>query len=361
MIKTIRLKTKTSNYSIRIGYGLFKTILSDLKEVQTNKYILIDSKVYKKFNSFFNKIKDKNFTLIKINSSEKIKSINIYWDIILKLLNKKINRSSIIIAIGGGTLGDLSGFVSSTILRGVKFILIPTTFLAQVDSSIGGKNGINSIFGKNLVGTFYQPSEVIIDPNFLKSLPYRQIKSGYAEIVKHAIINDDKFFQWLKKNYKKLLKLQRNKTTYAIEKSIKIKARFIMNDEKEILKNSYSRSILNFGHTFGHTLESINNYKSSLSHGEAISIGMIIASKISYLIGSLDKNQLDEIIIHFKNCGLPIKSNLVKKEKFYKLLINDKKNQNDKINLILLRKIGRAYYAKNFELNKVKNLILQIL
>ena len=126
-----------------------------------------------------------------------------------------------------------------------------------------------------------------------------------------------------------------------------------MHDEKEVLKNSSSRAVLNFGHTFGHALESINNYKSSLSHGEAISIGMIIAAKISYLINGLPKYQLDKIIDHFMNCGLPVKSNLIKKEKFYKILINDKKNQNDKINLILLSKIGKAFFAKNFHLKKI--------
>ena len=359
MVKIVRLKTKSSNYSIRIGNGSFNKIINDLKKLRSNKYILIDSKVYRNFSSYFNKLKSTDVTLIKINSSEKIKSIKTYWNITSQLLNKKINRSSTVVAIGGGALGDLSGFIASTILRGVKFILVPTTLLSQVDSSIGGKNGINSKFGKNLVGTIYQPSIVIVDPIFLKSLPYREIKSGYAEIVKHALINDKIFFQWLKINYKDLLKLKSKEINYAIEKSIKIKAKFVMKDEREKLQSSLSRAMLNFGHTFGHALESINNYKSSLTHGEAISIGMIVATKISYLIGNLPKYQLDDIINHFKNCGLPIESNLVKKERFYKLLINDKKNQNDKINLILLSKIGKAFYAKNFELKKIKNLTFQ--
>ena len=360
MIKIIRIKKNNLNYNISIGKGLFNKYLKSLANQKEKKFLIIDKKVYRIYNRILIRYK-KNLNIIKINGSENIKSIEHYWKIILILLNKKIDRSSLIIAIGGGTIGDLSGFIASTILRGVNFTLIPTTLLSQVDSSIGGKNGINSKLGKNLIGTFYQPSMVIVDPIFLKSLPDRQLKSGYAEIVKHAIINDKKFFQWLNNNYKDLLKLKYKKITYAIEKSIRIKAKFIMNDEKETLKNSSSRAMLNFGHTFGHALESINNYKSSMSHGEAISIGMIIAAKISYLIGSLSKYQLDEIIDHFKNCGLPIKSNLVKKEKFYKLLINDKKNQQNKINLILLRKIGKAFYAKNFELKKIKNLTFQTL
>ena len=361
MIKTIKLKTNNFNYSIKIGKGSFKKIINDLKKQKSNKYILIDSTVYKNFSSYLNKIKSKKINLIKINSSEKIKSIKIYWKIVSQLLDKKINRTDVIITIGGGTLGDLSGFIASTILRGVNFILIPTTLLSQVDSSIGGKNGINTKSGKNLIGTFYQPTMVIVDPIFLKYLHYRQLKSGYAEIIKHALIKNKNFFHWLNKNHKDLLALNSKKIIYAIEKSIKIKSQFVINDERENLKNTSSRAILNFGHTFGHALESINNYKSSINHGEAISIGMIIAAKISYLHCNLPKNELDEIVYHFKSCGLPIKSNLIKKEKFYRLLINDKKNQNGKINLILLNKIGKAFYAKNFKLNQLKKLVLQTL
>lgn len=361
MFKTLKVKTKLSNYPIYIGRGIFKKFLNNLKKNKFKKFILIDSIVYKKTKPLLNKIKDDRIFVIQLIGSEKIKSIYSYWKIISILLNKKIDRESWIIAIGGGTIGDLGGFVSSTILRGVKFTLIPTTLLSQVDSSIGGKNGINSEMGKNLIGTFYQPERVIIDTFFLNYLSLKQMKSGYAEIVKHAIINDEKFYRWLKNNYKSVFKLNTKSINYAIEKSIKIKRKFVIHDERELLNNSLSRAILNFGHTFGHALESLNNYKSTLTHGEAISIGMIIATKISYLIGSLPKYQLDEIIGHFKNCGLPIKSNLVKKEKFYKLLINDKKNQNDKINLILLSKIGKAFYAKNFELKKIKNLVFQTL
>tara|TARA_Y100000590_G_scaffold464598_1_gene634437 strand:- start:6013 stop:7098 length:1086 start_codon:yes stop_codon:yes gene_type:complete len=359
MIKSIRLKTKTSNYSIIVGNNSFKRFMINLKKEESDVFILIDTNVYKNFKSLINKFRKKNFHVIKVKSSEKIKSFQNYQNFSLKLIQQNINRTSIIIAIGGGTLGDLAGFVASTILRGVKFILVPTTLLSQVDSSVGGKNGINTQFGKNLIGTFYQPNEVIIDPIFLKFLPYREIKSGYAEIVKHAIINDYKFFRWLDRNFMKIFRLQYKELIYAIEKSIKIKAKFVMQDEKELLKSSSSRAILNFGHTFGHALESLNNYKSSLTHGEAISTGMIIAAKISNQISGLPKYQLNQIISHFKNCNLPTHNNLIKNKKFYSLLIKDKKNQNKKINIILIKKIGNAFFAKNFEINKIKKLILK--
>ena len=182
---------------------------------------------------------------------------------------------------GGGTLGDLSGFIASTILRGIDLILFPTTLLSQVDSSIGGKNGINTNSGKNLVGTFYQPKFVFIDPKMLKTLPKREILSGYAEIIKHGIINDIKFFNWLNKNSKKILTLDNKILTEAIYKSIIIKRKYVLKDEKENLKNINSRAILNFGHTFGHVIEQTNDYKTNLNHGEAVAIGMVMASKLS--------------------------------------------------------------------------------
>ena len=283
---------------------------------------------------------------------EKIKNLNSYQSLINKILEKQINRNSTIVAIGGGTVGDLVGFIASTILRGVKLVLIPTTLLSQVDSSIGGKNGINTSYGKNLLGTFYQPNKVIIDPKILKSLPKREIKSGYAEILKHAIINDLSFFNWLNNNYKKIFNLDKRAITYAIYKSIKIKAYYVTKDTEEKLTNSNSRAILNFGHTFGHALETLYNYK-KITHGEAISIGMSIASKLSYKISKLSKSELDKIISHLKKVNLPIYDKNLKNKKLISLIKNDKKNKDNNLNLILIKKIGKAYYSKNV---KIKNI-----
>ena len=194
MKKNIYIKTNTSKYHVKIGQNFFKKYLNNLANKNSKKYILIDLKVYKIYKNYFDHLTKKDVYLIKVNGSEKIKSIDVYWKVILNLLNYQIDRSSYIIAIGGGTVGDLGGFIASTILRGVKFILIPTTLLSQVDSSIGGKNGINTEFGKNLVGTFFQPNVIIVDTSFLRSLTLKQFKSGYAEIVKHAIISDKSFF-----------------------------------------------------------------------------------------------------------------------------------------------------------------------
>ena len=205
-----------------------------------------------------------------------------------------------LIAIGGGTIGDLTGFIASTILRGVKFILIPTTLLAQVDSSIGGKNGINTSFGKNLIGTFLQPDLVIVDPAALVTLSKREVRSGYSEILKHALIKDKIFYKWLSSNYNHVIKLNSKFITQAIIKSIKIKAFFVQNDEKEKLINDSSRAMLNFGHTFGHALELMNKYNNKLSHGEAVSIGMSLAAKISNKLNLITIQEYDDLIIASK-------------------------------------------------------------
>ena len=355
MKKQILIKTKSKKYKIFIENGSINTYLKSELRTDSKKFIIVDGKVSKKINKIIKN--KKNVFLITVKGSEKLKSINSYWKIISKLLQKKIDRSSTIISIGGGTVGDLCGFISSTILRGVKFSLIPTTLLSQVDSSIGGKNGINSKYGKNLIGTFYQPDIVIIDPTILRSLPVKQLRTGYAEIVKHALINDKNFYIWLKKNLKNILLLKKNPLCYAILKSIKIKEKYVTSDEKEKLVNSSSRAMLNFGHTFGHALESINKYRSNLTHGEAISIGMILATKISYRMKNIKKSELDDIIYHFKQAGLPYSTKSMINNKLYKAITADKKNTNNKINLILLKKVGEAYYKRGLNITELKNLI----
>ena len=273
------------------------------------------------------------------------------------MLSLGVNRKSVLVAIGGGTLGDLAGFIASTLLRGVDLILIPTTLLSQVDSSVGGKNGINTNFGKNLVGTFYQPKLVIIDPYVLSSLPKRELLSGYAEIVKHAIIYDQKFFNWLNRNSKDIFKLKYDVLYKAIYKSVSIKKTYVVKDEKEKLKNKYSRAILNFGHTFGHALETYYNYNKRLTHGEAISIGMMIATKISYKLNYLSLQDVIKIKNHFIANSLPIEDKEMYNKKIFQIIYKDKKNTDDKVNFILLKSIGKSFLKSNINLNKIKKLL----
>ena len=352
MKKIIKITTINKKYSIIIEKNSILKFLNNEKKLKKKIFIIIDSKVSKILN-----LNNSKINLININSSEKIKSIDHYWKIISILLKLKIDRHSTIIGIGGGTIGDLSGFIASTILRGVRFILVPTTLLAQVDSSIGGKNGINSKYGKNLIGTFMQPDKVIIDPNILASLSKREIKSGYAEILKHALIGDYIFYKWLESYYKKILNLNTEYLTKAIIKSVKVKAKFIESDEKENLTNTSSRAILNFGHTFGHALEAMNNYNQKITHGEAISIGMALASKISYKLKNISLLEYKNILLHLDNIGLPKYDKRIKSNKIYEIIKSDKKNTKEKINLILLDKIGKGYFEKGLTKAKISKLL----
>ena len=352
MIKEIKINRNYSNTRIIIQNNYTKKYLNSLSIKNKKIFCIVDNKV-KKFLKFVNK---DNINFIYLKCGEKIKNINSYEKIYEKLLSKKIDRNSIIVCIGGGTLGDLCGFIASTILRGVEYKLIPTTLLSQVDSSIGGKNGINSKYGKNLIGSFYQPDEVIIDTDFLKMLPMREIKSGYAEIVKHALIKDLNFFNWLDKNYQKVLNLNTNILERAISKSIMIKLWYVKKDPKERLIGSNSRAMLNFGHTVGHSLETFYNYN-KLNHGEAISIGMFIESKISYKLGYISKVHLNKIINHFKKVKLKISDKNDKNIKLIQIMQKDKKNLNGMINIILLKGVGRSFFARNIKINLIKQII----
>ncbi len=350
LIKNKKLKTEIL---IKKNYVL-KFIINIAKNNE-KVFCILDSKI----NINFNLIKQENIKFISIQCGEKIKNLNGYKDLTEKLIKNNVNRKSVIIAIGGGTLGDLAGFVASTLLRGLDFYLIPSTLLSQVDSSIGGKNGINTINGKNLLGTFYQPKKVLIDISILNSLPKKEIISGYAEIIKHALIRDYSFFCWLEENANKLLNLNKSILEQAIYKSITIKLHFVIKDEKEFLSNNNSRAMLNFGHTIGHAIESYYNYR-KFNHGEAISIGMITEAKISNYLGLLSSNDLEKIISHFKKYKLKIYDKILKDRKLIKILVKDKKNFKSNINFSLIEKIGSSIFYNKLDKNQVHKILQNI-
>jgi len=345
-MNTIKLnvKTKSNKYPIIIGSNLINKTSQLINENSLNFtkcLIVIDSNVPKKFiNKIKNSLKKKKIITHEINSTEKNKNQKNVNKILEKLLKNNFHRNDCLISVGGGITGDISGFTSSIFKRGIKFINIPTTLLAQVDSSIGGKTGINSKYGKNLIGSFYQPDLVISDINFLKTLPQREIICGYGEILKHSLINNKKFFLYLKKNGEKILNLKSPYVEKSIHESCIIKKKIIQIDEKE--KNL--RKILNFGHTFAHAYEAALKYSKKLNHGEAVILGIYSASKFSFENHFMNKNDFDLIKDHLSKLNLP---NNIKKyfnSKDLRNLINfmkkDKKNNSKKINLILLKKIG---------------------
>ena len=343
----INLKNKSTNYPIFIGNGALNLLKSQIKSLcpETKKItIILDKNIPNKYKK---KIK-KNLRSYKVYTKEylpkeNLKSFGKANSLVEELLEKKFNRNDAIIAVGGGIIGDFAGFVASILKRGVNFINLPSTLLSQVDSSIGGKTGVNSKSGKNLIGSFYQPRLVISELAFLKSLPRRELVCGFGEVLKYALIKDKSFFKWIKKNSKIILEGKNSKILKnTIIKSCKNKVYFVTADEKEKGK----RMLLNFGHTFAHGIEAANNFSKRINHGEAVLIGMLLATKLSVKKRLCSNSTLREVEKIYKVNNLPsaLGKYFSKKDsdKIANYMVNDKKNKDNKINLILLKKIGQT-------------------
>tara|TARA_X000001036_G_scaffold45856_1_gene36706 strand:+ start:5435 stop:6547 length:1113 start_codon:yes stop_codon:yes gene_type:complete len=351
----IKFKNQNSNYSILIGNNILKLLPNKIKLLcpKAKKIaIIFDEGIPKKYKKSI--CKDlKKYELLSYNfkANEKAKSLGSVTFFLNKLLLKNFNRSDLIIGVGGGITGDLTGFVASIFKRGVNFISIPTTLLSQVDAAVGGKTGVNSSYGKNLIGSFSQPKLVISDISFLKSLKRKEMVCGYAEILKHALINDNKFFIWLKTNTKYIFSHERKKLIYAIKKSCKIKLSFVNKDTNE----KSLRMILNFGHTFAHAIEVKNNYSKKITHGEAVLAGMILATKLSIIKKVCNQKILKDLIEIYtaNNLNYTFKKYKNTKEinKLIPYLKNDKKNNDDKVNFILLKKIGKTTMPNKYKIS----------
>tara|TARA_B100000900_G_C20560322_1_gene708614 strand:+ start:500 stop:1627 length:1128 start_codon:yes stop_codon:yes gene_type:complete len=366
-MKPIKLKvnTKSESYSIIIGSNLVNNLNSYLKGdlITFNQCLLIiDKNVPKKMiskitNSLKKESKNKKIYNFIFDANEKNKNINYSIKILQILLNKNFSRRDCLITIGGGITGDVGGFVASLYKRGINFVNLPTTLLSQVDSSIGGKTGVNTKEGKNLVGNFYQPKIVISDIDFLQSLPKREIVCGYGEIFKHSLILNRNFFRYLEINSSKILKIKSPYIEKAIFESCKIKKNIVEKDEKEI----GLRKILNFGHTFAHAFEAAFGYSKKLNHGEAVILGIVTALKF----GTENKLTLlkdyKKIINHVLKAKLPsnIKNYFSYKDlnKILNFMSKDKKNISKKLNLILLKKIGSAVIHNEYQILKVRNFL----
>ena len=342
----IKVKNQNKNYSIIIGKNILKLLPNKISSLcpQTKKIALIfDNGVPSQYKNLIkNYLKKYEIFDFNFNASEKsktIKSVNFFLN---ELLSKNFNRSDLVIGVGGGITGDMTGFVASIYKRGINFINVPTTFLSQVDASIGGKTGVNSNYGKNLIGSFSQPKLVVSDTSFLNTLKKKELICGYAEILKHAVIKDKKFFNWLKLNTKHIFSLEQKKLNYAIQKSCRIKLFFVNKDVNE----KKLRMILNFGHTFAHAIEVKNNYSKIMTHGEAVLVGMMLATKLSVVKKVCSNKTLEELMEIYKQNNLEyvlkkyLKSNDI--SKLIPYLKNDKKNNDKKINFILLKKIGKT-------------------
>ena len=358
----LQINTGNQKYPIIIGKNILKNLQKFLNENFINfKQCLIvaDKNVPKKLiNKILNSLPKKKIILHYFNATEKNKNQKSVNKILSILLNKSFNRNDCLISIGGGITGDTSGFSASIFKRGLKFVNIPTTLLSQVDSSIGGKTGINTRYGKNLIGSFYQPSLVISDIIFLKSLPKREIICGYGEILKHALIVDRKFFLFLNKNFSKILDQKSPLIEKVIFKSCSIKKRIVETDEKEM----GIRKILNFGHTFAHAYEATLGYSKKLNHGEAVILGIKTAVKFSLLNKILSIKDFELIDNHLNQLRLPRNIgkffSIKNLNQILSFMLKDKKNSTKKINLVLLKKIGTPVYKLQFEPSKI-NLFLK--
>jgi len=286
-----------------------------------------------------------NVLPIVLPDGEKYKiseTLNLIYD---ALLQHRCERRTTLIALGGGVIGDLTGYAAATYLRGVPFIQIPTTLLSQVDSSVGGKTGINHPLGKNMIGAFYQPKLVLADIDTLNTLSQRELSAGLAEVIKYGLIRDPDFFVWLERNMNKLVQLDSAALSYAIYRSCQNKAEVVAADEHE----TGERALLNLGHTFGHAVENAMGYGVWL-HGEAVAAGTVLAAKFSQRLGWLGNEDVQRIMDIFKAAGLPVEPPAIGVEKYLDLMGMDKKVIDGKIRLVLLKDaIGRSVVTSEYD------------
>ncbi len=342
---TLPLKVKKDlSYEIRTGKGIFKNLKNFIeKNLHPDKVIIItDENV---FHFYAKKIKDElivnsnNFHIVKIPAGEESKSQKVRDQLENEIISLKPSRETLLVAIGGGVVGDITGFLASTILRGIRYGQVPTSIIAQVDSAIGGKTGINTEHSKNLIGTFHHPSLVLVDINFLRTLPDEEYFNGLAEILKSMLIGSKEGFDFLETNVDKLIIRDEKVLIRLIEESIKVKVKIVKKDPDE--KNL--RKILNFGHTIGHAIESLSNYK--LKHGFAVAEGIIVESYLSYLVNGL--SEVDLLRIQYIVDKLKLDKYERRKFSFKKVfekMSYDKKRVNNQITFSLLKKIGNCDY-----------------
>ena len=285
---------------------------------------------------------------ITLPPGESTKSFHELEPLCERLLELGLERGDLVVALGGGVIGDLAGFAAAILRRGARFVQIPTSLLAQVDSSVGGKTGIDTPQGKNLIGAFHQPGLVLADTDVLRTLPERELRAGYAEVAKYGLLGDAAFFAWLEQNYAAVLALEPAPLTHAIETSVRAKAGIVGRDETE----QGERALLNLGHTFGHAFEAWCGYSDRLLHGEAIAIGMSIAFRFSAALGYCTEAAADRASAHFRAAGLPTRIAEIPGDKpdieaLMKLMAQDKKVRHGKLTFILVRDVGEAFIARD--------------
>ena len=347
------------SYDIHIGAGLLRSCAPFLSKLLTRPFVAIvtDEKVAQVHLENLTQTLDSagiSYVTKIMPPGEASKSFTGLETLVDWLLDNKVERQDMVIALGGGVIGDLTGFAASTLRRGVRFTQIPTTLLAQVDSSVGGKTGINVPQGKNLVGAFHQPSLVLADLDVLQTLPDREFRAGYAEIVKYAAICDRPFFDWLESNLDALKNRDIQALSYAIAKSCQTKADIVAQDEKE----HGARALLNLGHTFAHAYENLTGYSDNLLHGEAVGLGMAQAARLSVDLGLCPETDAQALVNHLASVGLPISQTDVKGGPFeatnlVNAMAQDKKVSQGVMTFILMKAIGKAFITNDVSAKQI--------
>lgn len=350
----IKVDLKERGYDIIIGKGIvsggkpdasvFRPFVSDRKCL-----VVTDSNVGRILGARFLKVlrtAGAHAELAVFKAGEASKNIGTYESLLRKASKSGLDRSSVIVALGGGVVGDVAGFVAATYMRGVSFIQVPTTLLAMVDSSVGGKTGIDLPEGKNLVGAFWQPRLVVIDPQTLRTLPKREVRCGLAEVVKYGVIMDEKFFSFIEKNLRGIAKIDKRIYEKIIARCCELKAEVVCADERE---TSGLRAILNYGHTFGHAVETVTGY-GKYAHGEAVSIGMCIAANLAIAGNKFSPVMAERQLNLLKGLGLPTTLDRgIKSAQIYKAMFNDKKTEKGTLRLVLPDRIGKVLLVKDLD------------
>jgi 3-dehydroquinate synthase len=351
--QTLNVSLAERSYEIQIGEGLLSEIECLIQHLSGKQVAIISNTtvapLYMK--KVTEPLQNQGFNVVEIilPDGEQFKNSDTLNKIYDALIEARCERNTTLIALGGGVIGDLTGYAAATYLRGVPFIQIPTTLLSQVDSSVGGKTGINHPRGKNMIGAFYQPKVVLIDTDTLKTLPPREFSAGVAEVIKYGLIRDAKFFSWLEESMFQLMSLDEAVVAEAVYRSCKNKAEVVAADEKE----AGERALLNLGHTFGHAIENGMGYGVWL-HGEAVAAGTIMAADLSQRMGWLGVGDIDRIKAIFKAANLDKSPPILGAEKYLDLMGLDKKVQDGQIRLVLQQGIGKSVITSDYDANALQ-------
>jgi 3-dehydroquinate synthase len=358
MIK-VKVQLGKNSYDICIGYGLLPRVGLWLKQrnYSGKAVIITDTTVRELYASVLeHSLSNAGFTvtILEVPPGEDQKTLSAAGRLCRNLADSFAERTTPVLALGGGVVGDLAGFVAATYMRGVPLVQVPTTLLAMVDSSIGGKTAVDHGSLKNMIGAFHQPSLVVADTDTLKTLPEQELSNAMAEVIKHAAIKDKGFFDFLETNMEKAISLKEDVLERVLEKNVRIKASVVEADEKE----SDLRRILNFGHTVGHAVEAVTDFK--IKHGQAVAMGMIAAARISNRLGFLRDEEATKLELLIGKAGLPMKLPELgqdEKEKLLEFIKHDKKVQDDKIRFVLLKSIGNAFVSDKVESSTVAEVL----